>query len=227
MYANPDLTASPSFRARAAAFITLCAVVLLHWLALSALQWFKPASPELNVSAPVLIRFELSAPAAQPAQAAPAVADLVRHLVPTSAGRVAPSAVSQTLPSAPLAQAAVDSANEATGKADGDSRPVASIAPQSESLQLPKFDVAYLRNPPPAYPAFARRLGEEGKVILHVLVTALGSPSQIEIQSSSGSLRLDQAAKEAVWQWKFVPAHQGERALDAWVKVPIVFNLRG
>ena len=40
----------------------------------------------------------------------------------------------------------------------------------------PQFDAAYLRNPPPAYPALARRYREQGKVLLRVYVSAAGAP---------------------------------------------------
>ena len=89
-----------------------------------------------------------------------------------------------------------------------------------------RFDADYLQNPPPAYPALARRMGEEGKVVLRVFVEPGGRPSQIEVKTGSGSPRLDQAAQDAVWRWKFVPARRGEEAVGAWVLVPIVFNLR-
>lgn len=95
------------------------------------------------------------------------------------------------------------------------------------SVSAPRFDVDYLDNPAPVYPALAKRMGEEGKVMLRVHVEANGQPSRIEIRNSSGSPRLDQAAEQAVWRWKFVPAKRGNDAVAAWVVVPISFNLRG
>ena len=69
-------------------------------------------------------------------------------------------------------------------------------------------------------------MGEEGKVQLRVFVDAGGRPSQIELKASSGSPRLDQAAQDAVWRWKFVPARRGDESIAAWVLVPIVFTLK-
>jgi protein TonB len=89
----------------------------------------------------------------------------------------------------------------------------------------PRFNAAYLNNPPPAYPASARRMGEEGKVLLRVYVTAEGTAGEVRIQNSSGSPLFDDAATAAVRQWRFVPARQGENAVAAWVQVPIVFKL--
>ena len=50
---------------------------------------------------------------------------------------------------------------------------------------------------------------------------------EVQIRTSSGSSRLDQAAKEAVDRWRFVPARQGDEAVGAWVLVPISFQLEG
>ena len=90
-----------------------------------------------------------------------------------------------------------------------------------------RFDAAYLNNPAPAYPPLARRMHEEGKVLLRVFVTADGAPGKIELSASSGSTRLDAAAENAVARWRFVPAKQDGRNVDAWVVVPIVFKLEG
>ncbi len=91
----------------------------------------------------------------------------------------------------------------------------------------PNFSAGYLDNPAPAYPPLARRMGEEGRVMLRVYVEASGLPSKVEIRTSSGSERLDQAAMEAVKRWKFVPAKQGDTAVPAYVVVPISFSLGG
>lgn len=100
------------------------------------------------------------------------------------------------------------------------------LAPQA-AVVPPRFDAAYLDNPPPPYPSLARRLGEQGRVTLRVLVSAEGAAAQVELKNSSGSLRLDQSALGAVKRWRFVPAKQGTQAIAAWVLVPISFTLGG
>lgn len=101
------------------------------------------------------------------------------------------------------------------------------VAHESASVSAPIFNAGYLYNPPPRYPLIARRNGEEGTVLLKVLVTRDGVPSAVTVEGSSGSEHLDRAALEAVWSWRFVPAKQGGRAIEAWVRVPIVFRLEG
>jgi len=103
--------------------------------------------------------------------------------------------------------------------------PAASAAPAP--ITAARFDAAYLNNPAPAYPMLSRRLREEGQVMLRVRVSPDGQPNRIELRTSSGSDRLDRAAEEAVSRWRFVPARQGDTAVEAWVLVPIVFKLKG
>lgn len=108
--------------------------------------------------------------------------------------------------------------------------PPASPAPIVETaaeavLEAPRFNVAYLNNPPPAYPLAARRRGSEGKVMIRAEVQADGSCSRVELKKTSGYDLLDQAALEAVKKWRFVPAKKGSQAISAWVEVPITFKL--
>lgn len=88
-----------------------------------------------------------------------------------------------------------------------------------------RFDAAYLNNPEPNYPPASRRLGEEGKVMLRVRVTPAGLPATVEIEKSSRFERLDEAARQAVTRWRFVPARRGDEAIESSVIVPVVFRL--
>lgn len=99
------------------------------------------------------------------------------------------------------------------------------VAPVPEAITAPRFDASYLDNPKPVYPATSRRLGEQGKVLLRVLVSAAGLAEKVELKASSNFARLDQAAQEAVGRWRFVPARRGEQAIAAWVQVPVTFQL--
>ncbi len=95
----------------------------------------------------------------------------------------------------------------------------------SETLTQARFDADYLRNPAPPYPPLSRRMGEEGKVVLRVLVNPHGNADSVEIKTSSGSPRLDESARKTVHHWKFIPAKRGEAAVQSWVLVPIIFKL--
>jgi protein TonB len=102
--------------------------------------------------------------------------------------------------------------------------PVA-IAPPPVVVTPPIFTADYLENPPPQYPSMSRRLGEQGRVILRVLVSAGGNADEIQVRESSGHARLDNAARDTVRGWRFVPAKRGETPVPAWVLIPISFRL--
>lgn len=120
-------------------------------------------------------------------------------------------------PAAPVVAPALSPAPSAP------SAPAASVA--TETLSKAIYDADYLRNPAPNYPPLSRRMGEEGKVVLRVLVTPSGAAELVEIRTSSGSQRLDEAARKAVRNWKFIPAKRGDSAIQSWVQVPIIFKL--
>lgn len=102
----------------------------------------------------------------------------------------------------------------------------APVAAAPVAVTAARFDADYLNNPAPPYPPLSRRMREEGKVMLKVLVSAAGLPERIELARSSGSERLDRAAEDAVRRWKFVAARQGEQPVESWVLVPIIFKLQ-
>ena len=101
--------------------------------------------------------------------------------------------------------------------------PAPAIAPP---VTPASFSADYLNNPAPSYPMMSRRLGEEGKVILRVLVNEQGLPAEVQLKTSSGFNRLDSVALDTVKHWRFVPARRGKDPVAAWVLVPLSFSLR-
>ena len=97
--------------------------------------------------------------------------------------------------------------------------------PQQAAVSMPRFDADYLDNPAPRYPPLARRMREEGVVLVRVYVSPTGEADRVELKRSSGSERLDESALTAVRQWKFVPAQSAGKAVAAWVLVPVAFSL--
>ena len=98
----------------------------------------------------------------------------------------------------------------------------------AEPVTPPVINAAYLHNPKPGYPRSAHRRGEQGTVLLKVLVTRDGTPASVSVDKSSGSAALDKAALEFVRNnWRFTPARRGAEAVESWVFVPIDFKLEG
>jgi len=90
---------------------------------------------------------------------------------------------------------------------------------------MPSSDAAYLNNPKPTYPAISKRLGEQGKVILRVLIGTDGLPQKVEVNKSSGFDRLDRQAQDAVMRWRFVPGKRNGVPETMWNLVPVNFVL--
>ena len=203
-------------------FAPLAVVLVLHaaglWLALqfeSHRVQIRAVQPALLVS---LIAPEIAPPQPPPPKprSKPVDPPRLKRLAAKPVDNVPePSPVPQQ-PTAPIEAAPVP--NQV---------PPAPIAAPPPPITPPNFNVAYLDNPPPVYPIISRRMGEGGTVLLRVYVGGGGHAEKVEIKASSGSQRLDGAAMEAVRQWQFVPAKQGDQAVAAWVLVPISFNLKG
>ena len=158
------------------------------------------------------------------AAAAPVMVSLVdsagqERIVAPPKRTVKPRPIPKAPPPSPVAKAAEPVPVEAQPADDAP-------APES-SITLPRFNADYLNNPPPVYPTLARRLGEQGTVLLRARVRADGTSAEVSIHRSSGSDRLDQAALKAVRQWRFIPARQGGAAVAAPVLIPILFTLQG
>jgi periplasmic protein TonB len=152
-------------------------------------------------------------PAARPAAPAPLIA----------ATAASPDSGTASPAPAPLHPALSD----ATPVAEPRNQAPSPVPVPAPALTQPSFNADYLQNPAPRYPPLARRMRQEGKVVLRVLVDSGGGASQIEVRNSSGSDVLDEAALEAVKRWRFVPARRGDQAVAAWVLVPITFTLQG
>ncbi len=102
-------------------------------------------------------------------------------------------------------------------------RPPPSVAPAP--VTPPRSDAAYLNNPRPAYPLAARRRGDQGTVLIRVVVNVEGLAASVGIEKTSGYPALDEAALTAVKSWRFVPARQGGQAIESPYVVPVVFRL--
>jgi protein TonB len=198
--------------------------IALHALVVAGLLAYEPARSALFGATPLMV--DLIAPPKpeeprKPPRVTPpkpkpvATREVVRPLEPPpvlTAPSEAPSPIVAPAPPPPAPPAPVAPVTAA---------PPAAPAP----LTLPIFNADYLLNPPPPYPAASRRLGEQGKVILRVHVSAAGEADEVQVRTSSGYARLDDSARSTVLRWRFVPARLGSEPVAAWVLVPISFSL--
>lgn len=107
------------------------------------------------------------------------------------------------------------------------------VAPQAQApatSPIPKVvqasQLGFLIPPNPAYPAPARRAGQQGTVMVRVLVDIAGRPAQVSLRASSGHPSLDESALSAVRAAQFRPYADGGHAQAVQVIVPIRFVLQ-
>ena len=205
-------------------------VVVFHVVALWAMQsGLLRRVVEIIVPAEIVVEFLAPpAPKVQPQPPAPPK--------PTPVKQPSPKATAPVKTIAPLPLAIADptpSPNAPTGviapaaPAPQVAAPVAEApaAPAPVRVQLPSSDADYLQNPKPSYPPMSKRLGEQGKVVVRVLIEVDGKAQKAEIKQSSGFDRLDQAALNTVLRWRYVPGKRAGVAEAMWFNVPINFVL--
>lgn len=211
----------------------LMVVVMLHsalfYLAVNA-QTEPPAIEQPET--PMLVSLvenpasELKAPEPAPPEPTP----VVKKVIPKPK-KIEPTPVPEVAQSAPTPPVTVPEPVKVAEQVTQPEPPPQVVEkpqpPKEEPVIEPKFGAAYLKNPPPDYPTLSRRVGEQGRVLLRVLVSEQGTPQSVELESGSGYSRLDQAALDAVKKWRFVPARKGSQAISAYVLVPLKFSLDG
>lgn len=181
--------------------------------------------PEPDAPAPVVQPAVRPAVRVRPAVVRPAV--VPRR--PAPALQVPASSTAAPLPAAtvavaPTPSAAIESAAPAPAIPATPALPAA-LAPVDTGPKTLSSGVQYLQAPRPDYPAQSKRLGEEGRVVLRVLVDRQGLAERIEVQKSSGFDRLDEAARQAVQQARFKPHLADGRPVAVFAIVPITFRL--
>ncbi len=200
--------------------------VALHAAVIAAVLSHAPTRAAVAAAVPIMVSLIPAAPVAQP-RSPPKPLPVRQRIEPKQPTPIEPLPLVAAPAEAPAQFAAPTAPARDLPALEAAPRQLAAATPAAPAVVLPRFDAAYLQNPPPVYPALARRMGEQGRVLLRVLVTAEGAAERVELKASSGAHRLDRAALDAVQRWRFVPARQGDRAVSAWVVVPISFSLEG
>ncbi|HUA33325.1 MAG TPA: energy transducer TonB [Candidatus Binataceae bacterium] len=195
----------------------------------------KPESPALSASSSEIAiprhihkhrakpaALLVAAPRVKAASIAPtaavtsSTAKLENHAAPAGASRAGEAAL------ASLGGSGSAGTGAGIGGGTGDNGPGIGNGAPGDSLA----HANYGEDPLPPYPSHSRRDGEEGTVLLHVLVGSNGTVERVEIARSSGFDALDDAALDTVRErWRFVPARHDGLAAESWVLVPIRFAL--
>ena len=222
-----------SLRSGASITATVLLHVILAFLFMLGLMEHSISPPE---APPVLVEFMQTQPTPKtseqpvakpipvPPRPQPVTAPAPSPQPQPSPSKVsAPTEVAQAAPVAPVSAPTTPTPPAPPAPPAPAPAPVVT-APSKTEVSIPASYSA--SNQKPIYPNMSKRLGEQGTVVLRVLVKADGSAGEVEVKSSSSYPRLDQAAVEAVKTWRFNSAKIDGKAIDEWYQVPIPFKLQ-
>ncbi|KAF0814410.1 hypothetical protein IGB42_01311 [Andreprevotia sp. IGB-42] len=212
---------------------TVALVIGVHAALLLAI-WSSHSEPEPEVEAPTLAYVEL--PVAIPEKPAPEPKPQPKPQPKVEKAPQKPAP--KPLPKAPVELPKSETAPvipEETAKPKPEVKevkevaapvkaPEAPAAPVQETPSQPTVQAGYM-SMPRSYPAQSRILGEEGTVVVKVMVSEEGKPISAELFTSSGFSRLDEDARRTVMKWRFNPAKRDGKAVALSVNVPVRYSL--
>ncbi|MDE2429183.1 MAG: energy transducer TonB [Burkholderiales bacterium] len=212
--------------------LSLAAIVLLHLTFFYALQHGLLSQAVQLLPKEVMLTLVQAPAQSMPAPPPPRPLEITKPLPPQPTITMPAELLTPPIPAVtepapisvatPIASVPSTSSNMET-KAAATPTTQAAVAVNSQPRQINA--VEYLRAPQPDYPPMSRRLGEEGRVILRVLVDTTGHAEKVDIHHSSGSHRLDEAAKMAILRAVFKPYLEDGKALPVIATATINFSL--
>lgn len=243
---TPSLSYSPVPLSRTARIGVALAMVAMHAAVIYALLQQLPVRAAAGATMPIVVDFVVP-PAPEPPQALPVPPPPVPAAAPPppvrrpvvakkTPRRVEPAFVAPPPPEPPaeVVEAALPPPEvvPAAPPADPVPRQAVAAAPAPAPAPAPPAPkdlsiraVEYLTLPVLRYPHASRRLLEEGRVEVRVLVDAGGAPRETVVVRSSGHARLDEAALATVRATRFKPYTENGVAMPFWVVMPLIFEL--
>jgi protein TonB len=173
----------------------------------------------------VRVTANLVAPAAPPVSTPPK---------PQPKPEVKPKTKPQPEPSStPPVNASQAKAAEAANAAESQI-PNAAVAPSSSQgntgtaiqTDIGKLVVVYQPDADPYYPSFSKRAGEQGEVVVRLIIDESGVVEEVTLLRSSGFARLDRAAMEIGKRYRFKPYIVNGNPAKISTNLLIQFNLK-
>lgn len=234
---------SPSFLAKHRIIVIAGSVLAFHALAIWALQsGLLMRAVEMVVPVEVLAQI-IEPPKPAPPPPAPVVPKepppphvkqaVVKPTPPVPQTQAPPQILAVETPTpAPNAPATVQVAPAAPVlppsvpvAAVASPAPVPVPAPAPVVKVQPSTDADDLYNPNQRYPRMSFSMGEQGTVMVRILIGAKGLPLKAELQKTSGFERLDQAALEYVMQSRYKPGTLNGVPNDMWMGRPVTYTI--
>jgi protein TonB len=125
-------------------------------------------------------------------------------------------------------------ADASQAKAAENQMPNATVAPASSQgtagtpiqTDIGKLVVVYQPDADPYYPSFSKRAGEQGEVVVRLIIDETGIVEEVALLRSSGFARLDRAATEIGKRYRFKPYSVNGNPARISTNLLIKFNLK-
>jgi protein TonB len=119
-------------------------------------------------------------------------------------------------------------------KAAESQTPNTAVAPASSQgtagtpiqTDIGKLVVVYQPDADPYYPSFSKRAGEQGEVVVRLIIDETGIVEEVALLRSSGFARLDRAATEIGKRYRFKPYSVNGNPARISTNLLIKFNLK-
>jgi protein TonB len=209
--------------------IIICIVVAMHLLFLIGFQsGMKPDSENNNDDARVMAKL-VSPEAAKQTQATPTAPpkpkqeEKKKTVDEKSTQAPTPPQTQQQAPTPPAPQAKSESQS-----------PNATVAPATTTggngtpiqTDIGKLVVVYQPDADAYYPSFSKRSGEQGEVVVRLIIDESGSVEDVALLRSSSFPRLDRAATEIGRRYRFKPFLVNGSPARISTNLLIKFNLK-
>jgi protein TonB len=188
-----------------------------------------PSENEVRVMA------NLVAPPTPPAPPAstPPMPQPKQEVKPKTQAKPEPKPKTPDSSSTPPVDASQAKAAEAAKAAESQA-PNAAVAPASSQgtagtpiqTDIGKLVVVYQPDADPYYPSFSKRAGEQGEVVVRLIIDETGIVEEVALLRSSGFARLDRAATEIGKRYRFKPYSVNGNPARISTNLLIKFNLK-
>lgn len=188
-----------------------------------------PSENEVRVMA------NLVAPATPPAPpvSTPPAPQPKPEVKPKTQAKPEPKAKTPDASTPPSTDASQAKAAEAA-KAAESQMPNAAVAPASSQgtsgtpiqTDIGKLVVVYQPDADPYYPSFSKRAGEQGEVVVRLIIDETGVVEEAVLLRSSGFTRLDRAAEQIGRRYRFKPYTVNGNPARISTNLLIKFNLK-
>jgi protein TonB len=215
-------------------WIVIVIVLALHGMFFVSLDFGldlkkDPSENEVRVMA------NLVAPATPPAPpvSTPPTPQAKQETKPKTKPKSEPKPKTLEPSSTPPVDASQAKATEAAKTAESQ-LPNAAVAPASSQgtsgtpiqTDIGKLIVVYQPDADPYYPSFSKRAGEQGEVVVRLIIDETGVVEDVALLRSSGFARLDRAATEIGRRYRFKPYTVNGNPARISTNLLIKFNLK-